>query len=135
MSKINVFYLNFSWEYKTVENSSRTASCCPYPRLYCGKPWWGNVKRWHLNAFSYHCWILSYFARTGLLLCYSISEMYSDFCMHWKKKDSSVLHDVLLWRRSSDTWFWTCSSWVSDHFSLTLPSCRFYQKNLYGFFL
>ena len=47
---------------------------------------------------------------TGLLLCYSISEMYSGFCMHWKKKDSHVLHDVLLQtaaertrRRSSDT--------------------------------
>ena len=117
--------LNYSRVSKTVWNLIRTVLCCPYPSLNCGKPWWENVKRWHLNDFSCHCWILRYSTRTVLLLCNSISEMYSGFCTHWKKIDSALLHDVLLWQRSSDTGFWMCSSWVSDHLSLTLPSGRY----------
>ena len=39
MKKIaHYFNLNYSWEYKTVGNLIRTASGCPYPRLYCRKP-------------------------------------------------------------------------------------------------
>ena len=34
----NEHNLNYSWEYKTVGNLIRTASGCPYPRLYCRKP-------------------------------------------------------------------------------------------------
>ena len=34
----DVINLNYSWEYKTVGNLIRTASGCPYPRLYCRKP-------------------------------------------------------------------------------------------------
>ena len=38
ISAIELFNLNYSWEYKTVGNLIRTASGCPYPRLYCRKP-------------------------------------------------------------------------------------------------
>ena len=38
ISAIELFNLNYSWEYKTVENLIRTALRCPYPRLYCVKP-------------------------------------------------------------------------------------------------
>ena len=38
ISAIELFNLNYSWEYNTVGNLIRTASGCPYPRLFCRKP-------------------------------------------------------------------------------------------------